>query len=217
MLPDDRLWGTGHITGMNLSAILRRIEQRLDALNISADAAAQKAGKPDAIRNLKRAIKTGREGVTTGTLAALAKALETREPWLLFEIGPDSDAPTAMQIPVWGRAGAGGVVHSFEVNDPIGTIERPLGATSAQGAVEITGDSLGKAFNGWYAICAEVRVPPTDDLHGKLCVLETDAGRVFIKKLLKGRGKNFTLVANVGRTRSAPVKWAALVTDMVPR
>lgn len=68
----------------NLSDILARIEQRLTETGQSATAASKDAGKPDAIRNMKRAILDGRKsGVSTETLMALAKQLDTSVEWLM--------------------------------------------------------------------------------------------------------------------------------------
>jgi len=69
---------------MKLAEILSRIEMRLKALGISANEASRRAGKSDAIRNLRRAVAKGeREGISTATLMALAPVLETTAPWLL--------------------------------------------------------------------------------------------------------------------------------------
>lgn len=83
-----------------LPQILERIDRRLKKLKISADAASKKAGKPDAIRNARRAIKDpNRQGISTTTLEALAKALDTTVAWLSEESGPeelaDAQAATA--------------------------------------------------------------------------------------------------------------------------
>jgi len=62
--------------------IMGRIEQRLVLLGISVSEAERRAGKRDAIRNIKRAAKSGR-GVTLKTLAAIAPALKTTPQWLM--------------------------------------------------------------------------------------------------------------------------------------
>lgn len=67
-----------------LKSILARIEARLRETGQSATGASKAAGKPDAIRNIQRAVKEGkRSGVSTDTLSALAKQLETTLEWLL--------------------------------------------------------------------------------------------------------------------------------------
>lgn len=69
----------------NLKDILARIEQRLTATEQSATAASKAAGKPDAIRNIQRAVEEGSDGsVKLDTLLALAEQLKTDPRWLLF-------------------------------------------------------------------------------------------------------------------------------------
>lgn len=72
------------ILGMELAAILSRIEARLKATELTANEASRRAGKPDAIRNLRRAVENGmRRGISTATLSALAPVLSTSQAWLL--------------------------------------------------------------------------------------------------------------------------------------
>jgi hypothetical protein len=69
---------------MELAEILARIESRLSAIGLSASKASRVAGKPDAIRNMQRAIREGRQGtVTIETIGALAPVLRTTSEWLL--------------------------------------------------------------------------------------------------------------------------------------
>ncbi|TGD98080.1 S24 family peptidase [Methylobacterium nonmethylotrophicum] len=93
-LPVSRLNRSGQITAMELADILSRIDRRLQALGISEHAAGIAAGKPDAIRNLRRAIeKDGRQGMSTATLNALAPVLRTTPVWLFAGVGrEDLDA-----------------------------------------------------------------------------------------------------------------------------
>nr|WP_246529082.1 S24 family peptidase [Microvirga zambiensis] len=75
---------------MELREILGRIEKRLQAVGLSATAASKAAGKPDAIRNLQRAVeKDDRQGVSTATLNALAPILKTTAVWLFAGAGPE--------------------------------------------------------------------------------------------------------------------------------
>lgn len=75
---------------MQLPEILARIERRLSAVGLSAAAASKAAGKPDAIRNIRRAVENDdRQGVSTATLNALAPVLKTTSIWLLAEAGPE--------------------------------------------------------------------------------------------------------------------------------
>lgn len=204
---------------MNLSAVLKRIERRLEALEISADAASKAAGKPDAIRNIRRAVKNGqRQGVNMTTLDALASALKTTPQWLHDGVGPEDPSAGERTIPVWGRAGAGGAVYNFHEATELGRIPVPRDSGERTGAVEINGASLGRIFDGWYAVYDERRDPPTLDLVGQLCIVGLADGRVLIKQLAKGRGKRFTLESNYeAPIYDVVVEWAAPVKTMVPK
>jgi hypothetical protein len=69
---------------MQPAAVLERIEARLKVLNMTENAASLAAGKPDAIRNLRRGVQSGaRKGISTATLAALAPVLKSSVEWLL--------------------------------------------------------------------------------------------------------------------------------------
>lgn len=205
---------------MELQRVIKRIDARLKAVGMSANAASVAAGKKDAIRNLKRAAKDGnRQGATTTTMAALAPVLKTTVQWLLEGQGVEDIAADTRTIPVWGKAGAGGEINSFHGdNAEIGRISAPADANEQTGAVEISGDSLGPVFNGWFAIYDEVRTPPTTDMMGELCVVELTDGRVFIKTLKQGRGKRLELHSNYGAPLyDVKVKWAAKVKNVVRR
>jgi transcriptional regulator with XRE-family HTH domain len=68
---------------MHLQEIVNRIDQRLESLGISALEAERRAGRRDAIRNMRRALVRGKGGVTMRTIDALAPALSTTSEWLL--------------------------------------------------------------------------------------------------------------------------------------
>lgn len=75
---------------MELHDILARIEHRLKVVGLSESAASKQAGKPDAVRNLRRALeKDERQGVSTATLHALAPVLQTTAVWLFAGAGPE--------------------------------------------------------------------------------------------------------------------------------
>lgn len=81
---------------MELEEILARVERRLTAVGLSASAASKAAGKPDAIRNLQRAVEKGdRQGVSTATLNALAPVLRTTSVWLFAGAGPEEPGSKA--------------------------------------------------------------------------------------------------------------------------
>jgi phage repressor protein C with HTH and peptisase S24 domain len=79
---------------MSLEDILARIDQKRAELGMSRHAVSVKAGKTEAVRNIVRAIRSGRTaaGLSTVTVKALADALEASESWLLTGDG-DGDGP----------------------------------------------------------------------------------------------------------------------------
>jgi hypothetical protein len=113
-----------------LQAIYGRICERLDQTGLSASAASRLAGlNPDAIRNIQRAVQSGRAGrvgVSTRTLAALAPVLGTTSAWLLEgkAEAPDdalSDGGSNLALIDWAHAGA-----LADADTPLG-VQRWLG------------------------------------------------------------------------------------------
>ena len=85
---------------MGTRDLLRNIERLLAEKKASADAISRKAGRADAIRNLRRYVSGEIKGSwTIETLEAVAEALEV-EPWTLLKParGTSLDAPTRDEI-----------------------------------------------------------------------------------------------------------------------
>jgi hypothetical protein len=81
-----------------LKAIYARIEQRLKETGQNPTAASKAAGKPDAIRNIQRAVEEGGEGsIRLDTLLAIAKQLDAEPAWLIFGGEPKSVSDTALK------------------------------------------------------------------------------------------------------------------------
>jgi SOS-response transcriptional repressor LexA len=207
---------------LDLKAIAARVEKRLEKLGLTAAAASRAAGKPDAIRNLRRAARgdTGRRGVSTDTIGALALVLKTKPAWLLTEEGPEElDEPEAKMVPIVGYVGAGAEAFFESGQGPFDYVEAPDGATEDTVAVEIRGTSLGELFDRWLIFYDQRREPVTSDLIGKLCVIGLDDERVVVKKLKRGERKGkYDLFSNTEPPiYDATVIWAARVKQMVPR
>lgn len=83
-----------------LRDIYDRITKRLEAVGLSANAASLKAGlSEDAIRNIKRAVETGREsGLSTQTILKLAPVLRTTASWLLEGVGTEEFDPNNGEV-----------------------------------------------------------------------------------------------------------------------
>lgn len=205
-----------------LTEILERVERRLSSLGISASAASKAAGlSEDAIRNLRRAAKsgTGRQGVSTRTLDALARALKTNPDWLLNGTGDEDDAGTSRRVAVVGFVGAGSVATLFsEGQGPFDEVDAPTHATPDTVALNIQGISLGPAFDRGLVFYDDVRSPVTEDQHGRLCIVGLEDGRVLVKILRSAGDGTFHLISNTAEEPilNAEVAWAARVTEVRP-
>lgn len=160
---------TAHVNGINtanknhekrsyyrimLNDVFDRIQSRLDKVNLSATAASLKAGlSRDAIRNIQRAVKanSGRKGVSTGTIAALAPILQTTQAWLLDGTGPEEAAHEIKQsvlsyVPLISWVSAGELSHQDGVEDfsgypTVATADLPNGDWIA---LRVDGPSMNK-------------------------------------------------------------------------
>ncbi|TDX65175.1 phage repressor protein C with HTH and peptisase S24 domain [Methylosinus sp. sav-2] len=204
---------------MDLKAILRRIESRLKVVGLSESAASKRAGKTDAIRNLRRAINDGRRtGITTTTLAALAPVLKTTVAWLAEGVGRE-DAETGAQIRLAGvvRAGSAAILYA-ENQDGDRWIEPPPAFDEHSFAVEVHGDSLGPLFDRWFLFCDGRREAIDADLINRLCIVGLDDGRILVKKVVRGQlpGKHTLLSNTEPPIYDVAILWAARVREMTP-
>lgn len=199
--------------------VLERIEQRLEALGISATRASRDAGlSDDAIRNMRRALEADdRKGVSTATLFALAPVLKTTASWLIDGTTPAEPA----LVPVVGFAGADSEGYLIQGSgDPIHE-RAPIapGGTSQSVAVWLKGTSMrGIADDGSLIYFENQQNPPTPDMIGYPCVVELEDGRVLFKRLLRGTESGlFDLESTYGEKISdVRIRWAAEPTAIIP-
>lgn len=127
-----------------LNDVLSRVEERLQAVGLTASAASTKAGlSRDAIRNMQRAVaKKGREGVSTKTITALAPVLQTTPGWLLNEEGEQA----IEHIPLVSWVSAGNLRRSEGVTEA--DIEKYVPVCNLPKgdwiALEVSGDSMNR-------------------------------------------------------------------------
>lgn len=77
-LPDAQPVSSGHSTGMDLGIVLQNIDRLLETKGRNAHEVSRSAGVPDAIRNLRRAVKGEIKSTPTlRVIAALAEELGT--------------------------------------------------------------------------------------------------------------------------------------------
>ncbi len=119
--------------------------------------------------------------------------------------------------PVVGYVGASGEVNYFsEGQGEFDHVQSPEFATEKTVAVQIKGESLGTAFEGWYAFYDERHDPPLDSDVGRLCIVGLADGRVLIKKLVRGNlyGRFSLLSDFAAPIYDVEVDWAARVRGM---
>lgn len=124
-----------------LDPILKRIEERLEALNLSPRAASLKAGlSGDAIRNIQRAVQTGRDGASTSTIVKLAPVLHTTAAWLIDGLG----SPELRAIPKlsWVSAGSFSTTEAIMSTDEVDVIRVADLPDGDWVALEVVGDSM---------------------------------------------------------------------------
>ena len=204
---------------MALRDVLSRIEGRLADLHLSAHAASLAAKKPDAIRNLRRAVQNNdRRGITTETLAALAPVLQTTAAWLLEGVG---DGTTHSSVRVVGRIGAGAeILPGFEQVPPEGLLEidvtLPLPPDTI--AFEVEGNSMWPRYNaGDVVICSEAEHDPAT-ISGREAAVRTADGKRFLKTIRRGTSADtFDLEShNAPPIRDVAIVWASPIQMILP-
>lgn len=155
-----------------------RIQQRLDALNLTPRAASMRAaGKPDVIRNIFRAAaKDQPYDPRSGTMSDLATALDTSVAWLLegqdearepaastgaAGYKPPADFLGRRDLPVFAavEGGAGEIAWGTE---PIELVPRPWYVANAADAMAIlvTGESMMPVIRPGQMVVVDPRLPP---------------------------------------------------------
>ncbi len=208
----------GYSTAMELEDVLFRIESRLKAVGLSAHAASLAAKRPDAIRNLKRAVKNhDRRGVTTETLMALAPVLKTTAAWLLEGVGE----PTPGNIvQVVGRIGAGAeILPEFEQIPPEGLyeIEVPFPIANDAIAFQVEGDSMWPRYDPGDVIICWRQGTNVDEVVGWEAAVRTTDGKRYLKRIQRGGSSGtFDLEShNAAPIRGVRIEWAAEIKGVV--
>ena len=199
--------------------VLARVEERLEAVGLSATAASKLAGlSEDAIRNMRRAVEKGdRKGVTTRTVSALAPVLRTTAGYLMSGEG-DGEAPALRSVPLTGYIGAGDAAHFY--GDDQGEFGRvDTDDPDAVSARELRGRSMGRLLEGWLAFTGERQHGVPESFIGRICEVRLPDGRVLIKKVSRSKLPGlFNLLSETEDPMlDEEVEWSAVVTSMRPR
>ena len=139
----------------------------------------------------------------------LADSLGVTESWLRFEVGP-----AVVRIPVVGRVAAGESFLPFDDN-PLGSgydeIEFTLDDADPI-AIEVRGESMLPVYRpGDYLLCSRRRGVEIQQCLNKDCVVKTDQGEGYVKKLMNGATPGtFTLLSyNASPIENVRLLWAA--------
>jgi len=188
-------------------------------------------GSAHTLGSIRKQIKKGTQvGFGYNTVANFARVLNAPIEWLMTgkgspEVDAHQDSATILghdapedTINVIGYAHAAGIIDRYPEGASLDTVPRPAGATRATVAVEVRGTSLGKLLNRWLAYYDDVRDPITQDLFGKLCVVETEDGGVYVKRVRPAKNNLFDLVPyedGEPEIKGVKIKWAAKVNGFI--
>lgn len=204
---------TGKMRRMSyLADVVKRIDERLKAMTLSASGASRAAGlSEDAIRNIRRAsTDESRVGTQTTTLMKLAPILGTSVNWLLTGIDAE------MTVKLAGFVGAGQEVYQFD-EDGAGYVDAPPGAVTGTEAVEVRGGSMLPLYEDGTILYYSRQLPPTE-MVGKRCIVRLEDDRTLVKTLRRGAERGlFTLVSlNAPDIEDVGVRWAAPIDWIKP-
>lgn len=165
-----------------------------------------------------RAIENGQNGLRSDAAARFAPILGTTASWLLTGEGEQRAEPMVRIIGTVGGDNEGTVIQTTgQESGDLAPI--PPGGSPDSVALEVHGHSMrGLADDGSLIYFESQRHPPTPDMIGYPCVVETEDGRVLIKRLLKGsRPGVYDLESLIGPTmEDMRIRWAAEITAIIP-
>lgn len=163
-------------------------------------------------------LEKGNRPIPPGAmLERLANALGLQVADLLKREG----ASEADMVRIIGRVGAdaSGVVFLSHADVTYDLAPLPPGGTSRTVALEVNGSSMPMLAEDGSLIYFEDQKPePTPDLIGEVCAVETEDGRILVKRLKRGSEPGlYDLESVVGATiKDVRLRWAAEITAYVP-
>lgn len=165
-----------------------------------------------------RAIENGQNGLRPDAAEKFAPIVGTSAAWLLTGDGESEAGP---MVPIIGRVGAdneGEIIYTTgQATGDMAPI--PPGGSAGSVALEVFGHSM-RAFadDGALLYFEDQRTPPTPDMLGQPVIVETEDGRVLLKRLLKGSSPDvYDLESQHGPTlEDVRLRWAAEITAIIP-
>lgn len=124
-------------------------------------------------------------------------------------------------VRIIGRVGAdaSGVVFLSHADVTYDLAPLPPGGTSKTVALEVNGSSMPMLAEDGSLIYFEDQKPePTPDLIGEVCAVETEDGRILVKRLKRGSEPGlYDLESVIGAPiKDVRLRWAAEITAYVP-
>ncbi|WP_011580532.1 MULTISPECIES: S24 family peptidase [Chelativorans] len=204
-----------------LRDILERIDERLAEVGLTESRAAKMAGLSDsAIRDMRRAVKSGKEdaGVSTRTLAKLAPVLQTSAEWLLTG-GPEGIR--SRTVPIMGYLGAGAEVEpEYEQVPPEGLdqVDVPFSVPDEMIAFKVRGDSMLPVYkDGAVIIVYSEQKKPLHSFYGEEAAVRTSDGRRFIKTIMRGPDDTVNLLShNASPIEGVRLEWIGEIFAVIP-
>lgn len=135
-----------------------------------------------------------------------------------LEVAPPSIEGAVRIIGIVGEHPDGAV--EFIGHNDEGETDMPAGGNKDTVALQVTGNSMrGVAQEGWLLYFDDQKAAPSTEMLGELCIVGLADDRVLVKYLHRGRGDGlYDLESATAPTlRDVPVRWAALVTAIIPR
>jgi hypothetical protein len=149
-----------------------------------------------------------------------AEAFGVRAEWLYDATGAMLPGAEPM-VRIIGRVGADaeGVVIQSSGQEGYDMVPLPPGGAADAVALEVVGHSMRAiAEDGSLIYFEDQRNPPTPDMVGYYCIVETEDGRVLFKRLLRGsRPDLYMLESQAGPPiEDVRLRWAAEPTAIIP-
>lgn len=182
-----------------------------------ASDAAERFGWP---KNTYKSNENGNAPFSFKKAKEYAEAFRVRAEWLYDAAGGMREAEDNF-VRIIGRVGADadGTIIYVTGQESWDTAPMPPGGTSDCVALEVSGHSMRAiAEDGALIYFENQHNPPTPDMIGYVCIVETEDGRVLVKRLLKGSAKGlYDLESQNGPTISdVRIVWAAEPTAIIP-
>jgi phage repressor protein C with HTH and peptisase S24 domain len=176
---------------------------------------------PDWNRNSYKSNENGNAPFSFETAKTYAKAFGVRAEWLYDGSGAMKAGEPDNMVPIVGRVGADNEGASFFASGQASPdfVPIPPGGSSRTVALDVVGHSM-RPFveDGGMLYFEDQKTPPTPDMRGHIVVVETEDGRVLVKRLARGSREGLWDLESLNGPTLSDVRlnWAAYITATIP-